>query len=153
MTPARVMPQWLERLLRPGVPLYGARKLARIAFEQHESGIHALKGHVSEYVEDRPAVLVQLGIADAVDLPQLVQRRWRGGRDEPQGRIVEDHEPPVPEPPAPEPPAPEPPAPEPPAAPRLLRGGAGAFGGSRRNVTCRSPRMTSQLRSVSASVP
>jgi len=45
------------------------------------------------------------------------------------------------------------PVPEPPAAPRLLRGGAGAFGGSRRNMTCRPPRSTSPLRSVSASVP
>ena len=46
---------------------------------------------IREYAEDRLAVLVQLGIADAVDLPQLVQRRRRRGRDEPQGRIVEDH--------------------------------------------------------------
>ena len=37
-----------------------------------------------------------------------------------------------------------------PAAPAA---GPGAFGGSRRNVTCRSPRITSPLRSVSASVP
>src|SRR5689334_7296082 len=47
--------------------------------------------HVREYVKDRLAVLFQFGVANAVDLPQLVQRRRRRGRDEPQGRVVEDH--------------------------------------------------------------
>ena len=132
-------------------------------------------GRVREYVEDRLAVLVQLGVADAVDLPQLVQRRRRRGRDQPQGRVVEDHvrrhaqflgdrRPPRAQPlehrlclgrqfrGARRPPR-RAPAPAPAAAARLLRGGAGTFGGSRRNMTGRSPRITSPLRSVSASVP
>jgi hypothetical protein len=39
MTPAQMMPQWLERLLRRSAPLYDASKPACIALKPHKSGI------------------------------------------------------------------------------------------------------------------
>jgi hypothetical protein len=79
-------------LMVPGVQF--SKAACRRPFSSDEQSVADGGGRVTDSLvtgsrgqdlQDLLAVLFQLGVAHAVDPPQLIQRRRRRGRDEPQG--------------------------------------------------------------------